>query len=50
MRYNVGFVEKMESITSENAKLREELDRFREAYDRKLLQFAATGSPRTNEV
>ena len=45
-----GFVEKMESITSENAKLREELDRFREAYDRKLLQLAATGSPRTNEV
>ena len=45
-----GFVEKMESITSENAKLREELDRFREAYDRKLLQLAAAGSPRTNEV
>merc|ERR1712080_188018 len=40
-----GVLEKMQRITSETAKLREELDRFREAYDRKLLKLAATGSP-----
>ena len=45
-----GVLEKMDSITSENAKLREELDRFRVAYDKKLLQLASTASPRISEV
>ena len=45
-----GVLEKMENITSENTKLREELDRFREAYDKKLLNLATSGSPLNIEV
>ena len=45
-----GVMEKMESITSENAKLREELNRFRESYDRKILQLANAAGPSNIEV
>ena len=43
-----GVMEKMESITSENAKLREEINRFRESYDRKILQLANAAGPSKN--